>query len=66
MIPAFSGVPAGPGPVWLMYVDCVGYETSVAQCRHNGWGQTYCYHYADVWISCHDENITGYAYASRF
>ena len=43
---------AGSGPIWLDNVQCNGTETSVTDCRHNGWGTENCGHYEDVSVSC--------------
>ncbi|XP_031553727.1 scavenger receptor cysteine-rich type 1 protein M130-like, partial [Actinia tenebrosa] len=40
------------GIIWLMYVGCTGRETSIADCSHNGWGNTICYHSEDVGVTC--------------
>ena len=42
----------GSGPIWLDNVNCTGDETSIAECRHNGWGVDNCDHSEDVSISC--------------
>ena len=33
-------------------VQCVGNETSIADCTHNGWGVHNCGHYEDVSVAC--------------
>ena len=44
---------SGTGPILLYNVKCVGNETSIADCRHAGWGvQDYCDHSKDVSVSC--------------
>jgi len=42
----------GTGPIMLDDVRCVGNETSIAECRHGGWGVHNCYHHDDVSVSC--------------
>ena len=43
----------GTGPILLDNLDCEGNETSIADCRHKGWGvQNYCDHNKDVSVSC--------------
>jgi len=43
---------SGEGEIWLDNVLCVGSETDLAQCKHNGWAQHDCEHYEDVSVSC--------------
>jgi len=33
-------------------VECLGNETDIALCPHNGWGVHNCYHSEDVYILC--------------
>jgi len=42
----------GTGPILLDDVNCVGNETSIAYCRHGGWGVHNCDHSKDVSVSC--------------
>jgi len=30
------------GQIWLGDLHCTGYEHSLAECRHRGWGVHYC------------------------
>ena len=42
----------GTGPIWLDKVHCRGYEKSVSQCAHVGWGGHNCGHQDDVSVVC--------------
>ena len=42
----------GTGPIWLNRVYCRGYEKSVSQCAHTGWGGHSCGHQNDVSVVC--------------
>ena len=38
---------------WLDDVDCVGTESTVEECSHNGWGNANCYsHFDDAGVQC--------------
>jgi len=50
---------AGGGTIWLDNVRCVGWEMSIASCRHNGWGRHNCRHSDDVSVSCIPVRLAG-------
>ena len=51
---ALSGNPYGvsTGPIHLDDVSCVGSESRIDQCQHNGWGNHNCGHSEDVSVNC--------------
>ena len=49
---------SGSGIIWLDDVQCTGTETSIAHCRHGGWGRHDCSHYEDVSVSCITVRLT--------
>jgi len=42
----------GSGPIWLDDVQCNGTESSLFECRHNGWGKENCDHNEDIGLLC--------------
>ena len=42
----------GTGPILLDNVNCVGNETSIANCPHAGWNVSNCDHSEDVSVLC--------------
>nr|XP_006812538.1 PREDICTED: deleted in malignant brain tumors 1 protein-like [Saccoglossus kowalevskii] len=48
------GIVSSDTPVWMDDVDCKGYEMSLTQCQHTGWGQGNCdsNHGEDAGVRC--------------
>ena len=42
----------GTGPIWFDDIDCLGNESSLLSCRHNGVGNHNCDHNQDVSVLC--------------
>jgi len=49
---------SGSGQIWLDNLQCTGYETSLAECGHRGWGVHNCIHNKDVTIICDSKHST--------
>ncbi|XP_025103064.1 deleted in malignant brain tumors 1 protein-like isoform X2 [Pomacea canaliculata] len=48
----------GSGPILFNNLQCVGNETSLAQCQHSGLYRHSCYHWQDVGVMCNTSNQT--------
>lgn len=45
----------GKGTIWLDSLNCLGNESSIHDCQHDGWGVSDCTHEEDVGVDCEDE-----------
>jgi len=43
---------SGEGEIWMDNLGCLGTETDLGECQHNGFAQHNCGHEEDVSISC--------------
>ena len=42
----------GSGRIWMNHVHCGGGESSLLNCRHDGWGNHHCSHWEDAGVVC--------------
>ena len=42
----------GEDPIWMDNVDCQGYESTLSECEHAGWGNHNCIHMEDAGVEC--------------
>lgn len=50
------------GPLWLDQVQCMGNETTLAECHHNVFGDHNCDHKEDVVVKCTKGKIKQYTH----
>jgi len=48
---------SGNGTIWMDNVECVGHETSIANCAHSGWGDYSCGYEKQVSIACGESPV---------
>ena len=50
----------GRGMIWLDDVNCLGSESSIAECPHSGWAIHNCYHSEDASVVCTGTELSIY------
>lgn len=50
--PLYSAYNAGSGQIWLDNVECLGNESTIYDCQHDGLGNHDCSHFEDAGVIC--------------
>ena len=51
--------------VWLSGVRCIGNETSLSECAHDGWGENSCAENGAAGVTCFDQGWLSYTLKNK-